>query len=202
MTDHDQPADPEPRGMPAWVPVLIGIVLVVIAALAVYTGIRYRGGPIGRAFDRATSSIMPSEGGPPGEPQPGASRVLHGGGGDHVPTPREASGDGNGSAVVIRGGPEGVIPSIRLTAARAMHIHVDPPSALIYVNDQPVGTAEQFSGDDLYEFPAEGEYTIRVVADGYEEIEYTVLVQQGARTEIADIQATLRKKTRSSSGAP
>ena len=194
MTDQEHPAGPEPgRAMPRWVPILIGGVLVVIAALAVYTGARYRGGPIGRAFDRATSTLMRTEGGPPGEPQPGASRVIHGGGGDHVPTARPASGDDNGSKVVIRGGPEGVIPSIRLTAQRAMHVHVDPPSAMIYVNDQPIGAAEQFTGPDLYEFPEEGEYTVRVVAEGYEEIEYTVLVRNEARSEIADIQATLRK---------
>lgn len=195
MTEQEHPADPEPgRSMPGWVPILIGTVLVVIAALAVYTGVRYRGGPIGRAFDRATSSLMRPEGGPPGEPQPGASRVIHGGGGDFVPAPRTpADDDDNGSKVVIRGGPEGVIPSIRLTAQRAMHIHVDPPSAMIYVNDQPIGVAEQFTGPDLYEFPEEGEYTVRVVAEGYEEIEYTVLVRNDAKSEVADIQATLRK---------
>ncbi|HEY0788286.1 MAG TPA: PEGA domain-containing protein [Thermoanaerobaculia bacterium] len=200
---EDLPGEPDPRrGMPAWVPVLIGAVLLIIAGLAVYTGMRYRGGPLGRAVDRATTSIMRSEGGAPGEPQPGASRVLHGGGGDYVPKPRPASADeDNASEVVIRGGPEGVIPSIRLTAQRAMHIHVDPSSAVVYVNDQPVGVAEQFTGPDLYEFPEEGEYVVRLVADGYEEIEYTVLVQQDAKTEIADIQATL-KKTRTSSKAP
>lgn len=196
MTEPDPAAGPEsPASMPRWVPVLIGTVLVIIAALAVYTGIRYRGGPIGRAFDRAASTIIPSEGGPPGEPQAGASRVVHGGGGDTVPEPRPASDEENASKVVIRGGPEGVIPSIRLTAGRAMHVHVDPSTAMIYVNDQPIGLAEQFAGPDLYEFPEEGEYTIRVVADGYEEIEYTVLVRQDAKSEIADIQATLRKKT-------
>ncbi len=196
MTEQEQPGEPGASGgMPSWVPVLIGAVLLIIAALAVYTGMRYRGGPLGRAFDRATSSIMPSEGGAPGEPQPGASRVLHGEGGDNVPEPRPASEDENdASRVVIRGGPEGVIPSIRLTAQRAMHIHVDPPSAVVYVNDHAVGVAEQFTGPDLYEFPEEGEYVVRLVADGYEEIEYTVLVQNDAKTEIADIQATLKKK--------
>ena len=194
MSEQEGPARPE-GGMPRWVPVLIGVVLLIIAVLAVYTGMRYRGGPLGRAFGRATTSMVRSEGGAPGEPQPGASRVLHGVGGDHVPAPRPAtSGEDEESKVIIRGGPEGTIPSIRLTAQRAMHIHVDPSSAVVYVNDQPVGVAEQFTGPDLYEFPEEGEYTVRLVADGYEEIEYTVLVQQDAKTEIADIQATLKKK--------
>jgi hypothetical protein len=192
MTENDDSPGPDvPRAMPRWVLLLIGTVLVVIAALAVYTGIRYRGGPIGRAFDRATATVMPPEGGPPGEPVPGGSRMMHGG---DVPTPREVTDGGNASKVVIRGGPEGVIPSIRLTAARAMHVHVDPPSAMVYVNDQAIGIAQQFTGPDLYEFPEEGEYTVRVVAEGYEEIEYTVLVRNDARTEIADIAATLRKK--------
>lgn len=196
MSEQGEPARSEtPGGMPRWVPVLIGVVLLIIAALAVYTGMRYRGGPLGRALERATTSMVRSEGGAPGEPQPGASRVLHGGGGDHVPTPRPVTTDEDeGSKVVIRGGPEGVIPSIRLTAQRAMHVHVDPSSAVVYVNDQPVGVAVQFSGADLYEFSEEGEYTVRLVADGYEEIEYTVLVRQDAKTEIADILATLKKK--------
>jgi hypothetical protein len=195
MTQNEDPADREvARPMPRWVPMLIGTVLVVIAALAVYTGIRYRGGPIGRAFDRATVRGIPAEGGPPGEPQAGASRVMHGDGGDHVPMPREASDEGNASKVVIRGGPEGVIPSIRLTAQRAMVVRVEPPTAMIYVNDEPIGIARQFAGADLYEFREEGEYTVRVIADGYEEIEYTVLVRNDARTEVADIAATLRKK--------
>ena len=42
MTDPSPEQSPEPSGMPRWVPVLIGAILVAMAALAVYTGLRSR----------------------------------------------------------------------------------------------------------------------------------------------------------------
>lgn len=198
MTETPSPEEPReeptPRGgMPRWVPILIGVILVGMAILAVYTGMKYRGGPLGRAFERASDVIIPSEGGPPGEPQPGASRVLHGGSGDYVPEPAPLGGDPNQSTVVIRGGPEGVIPSIRLSAQRAMRVRVDPGDALIYVNEHAIGTADQFQEPDLYEFPSEGQYTIRLAAPGYEEIEYVVEVDPAAPNEIAEIAMKMRR---------
>ncbi|MGH9458852.1 MAG: PEGA domain-containing protein [Thermoanaerobaculia bacterium] len=184
----EQPDDEEPRSLPRWVPILIAAILVVMAGLAVYTGLRYRGGPLGTAFRDAASTVIPSDGGAPGEPLPGASRVVH----DTVPRPGQPSDDDR-SRVVIRGDPEGVIPSIRLSAGRAMNIVVEPADALIYVNGQPIGTARQFAGPDLYEFPAEGEYRIRLTAPGYDEIEYVVVVDDEAPTEVADIETKLKK---------
>lgn len=181
--------------MPRWVPVLIGIVLVLMAALAVFTGLRYRGGPLGRAFGRAVA-VVPSEGGAPGEPQPGASRVLHGAAGDQFPRAKASEADDNQSQVVISGGADGTIPTIRLSAQRAMRIGVEPADALIYVNDQPIGTAVQLQSPDLYEFPEEGEYAIRIEAAGYEVIEYIVEVDQSAPTEIAVIDTKLKRRPR------
>lgn len=184
----------EGRGMPGWVPIVIGLVLVVMGVLAVMTGLRYRGGgTLGRAFERAASVAIPSEGGAPGEPQPGASRVVHGAAGDHGPEALPLSGDSSQSTVVIRGGEGGVIPSIRLSAQRAMRVQVEPSDAMIYINDTAIGTADQFQEPDLYEFPTEGQYTIRLAATGYEEIEYVVEVDPSAPNEIAVIGTRLRR---------
>lgn len=191
--DDREPVAEERRPLPRWIPILIGAVLLGMAALAVFTGLQYRGGPLGQAFRRATGSVLPSEGGAPGEPQPGASRVVHGAAGDYVPRPAAAGDDSNRSQVVITGGADGVIPSIRLTAQRAMSIEVEPPDALIYVNGQLMGTANQFRSPDLYDFPEVGEYTIRVVAPGFEEIEYVVAVDPSAKTEVATIETKLKK---------
>src|SRR5437660_8112314 len=74
--------------MPNWVPALIGIVLVTMAALAVYTGIRYRNPTLAngiihpRRIPRTTNG-----GGPPGEPGPGASLVFPGESGENAPSP-------------------------------------------------------------------------------------------------------------------
>lgn len=181
-------------GMPGWVPVLIGIVLVGMGVLAVMTGLKYRGGgTLGRAFERATSVAIPSEGGAPGEPQPGASRVVHGASGDYRPEALPLTGDDSQSTVVIRGGVEGVFPSIRLSAQRAMRVQVEPADAMIYINERTIGTADQFQDPDLYEFPSEGQYTIRLSATGYEEVEYVVEVDPSAPNEIAVIGTRLRR---------
>ena len=184
-----EPEDPRPS-VPRWVPILIGVILVGMGVLAVFTGLRYRGGPIGRAVGKVTSAVMPPEGGPPGEPLPGASRIAHGPGGDNVPKANPLQDDGR-AGVTIRGNEEGVIPSIRLSAQRAMQIKVVPPDALVYVNDSVIGTAEQFEAPDVYEFAEEGEYTIRLSAPGHEEIEYVISVDQEAKTEVAEIGARL-----------
>lgn len=197
---NDNPSDkpdesPETStGMPRWVPVLIGVVLVGMGVLAVMTGLKYRGGgTLGRAFERATSVAIPSEGGAPGEPQPGASRVVHGASGDYRPEAMPLSGDDSQSTVVIRGGVEGVFPSIRLSAQRAMRVQVEPADAMIYINERPIGTADQLQDPDLYEFPSEGQYTIRLSASGYEEVEYVVEVDPSAPNEIAVIGTRLRR---------
>lgn len=191
-SDEQEPVADVRAGLPRWVPILIGVILVGMAGLAVFTGLQYRGGPLGRAFSRAAQSIIPSEGGAPGEPQPGASRIVHGAAGDHVPRPVPTE-DGNRSEVVITGGADGVIPSIRLTAQRAMSVRVAPEDALIYVNDQLIGTANQFRSPDLYDFPEVGEYTIRLVAPGYDEIEYVVVVDPAGKTEVATIETKLKR---------
>ena len=75
-----RPAPEEAPLMPPWVPALIGVVLVAMAALAVYTGIRYRSPTLANAVvtPRRPARAMTGGSGPPGEPEPGASLVFPG----------------------------------------------------------------------------------------------------------------------------
>src|SRR5258706_504665 len=67
---------PEEPHLPRWVPTLIGAVLVTLAALAVYTGVRYRNPTLADGIIRSKrSTTAVTGGGPPGEPGPGASLV-------------------------------------------------------------------------------------------------------------------------------
>src|SRR5205807_8888698 len=88
--------------------------------------------------------------GPPGEPEPGASLVFP----ENAPT---------------AGGPA-VAGAQRMSARRGMITNVLPDDALVYVNGVVIGEAKQFNtSDEVYDFPAEGNYTVRLVAPGYKE---------------------------------
>ena len=68
---------PDQPVLPSWVPTVIGIVLVLMAGLAVYTGLRYRNPTLANGIikTRRPPRAM-TGGGPPGEPEPGASLVF------------------------------------------------------------------------------------------------------------------------------
>src|SRR2546421_12905968 len=85
MTEQPPVASEPPRerhasdqtGLPRWVPTLIGIVLVVMAALAVYTGLRFRNPTLANGIIKSRKPPRAMTGvGPPGEPEPGASLVF------------------------------------------------------------------------------------------------------------------------------
>lgn len=173
--------------LPRWVPATIGVVLVLMAALAVYTGVRYRGGPLGAAFGGG-GTARAADAGVPGEPEAGGSRIVEG----LVPMANEPEPRG-ASSVVIRGGEEGVMPSIRLSARRAMRLEVVPGDAMVWVNDHPIGSADQFKAPDVYEFPEEGEYSVRLVAPGYDEVEYVIHADPEAPTEVAVVETRLMR---------
>src|SRR5438105_15938858 len=83
----DETAEETPV-MPRWVPAVIGLVLVAMAALAVYTGLRYRNPTLANGIIRSRRAPRTTNGGgPPGEPGPGASLVLPGESGDNAPSP-------------------------------------------------------------------------------------------------------------------
>lgn len=199
MNQQEHPSSrsvPEDEGMrlPRWVPLTIGIVLVSIALLAVYTGLTYRSQGLGRTLRRLPMvNRIQDRGGAPGEPEPGASRIIHGEAGDTIPLPH--SEPPFETRVAISGGKDGVVPSIRLSARRGIIVKVDPSDAVVYVNDKPMGTAAQFSTpDQAFEFAEEGVFTIRLVAPGFREYEYVVTTDPHAETEVAVLEVKLARR--------
>jgi len=154
MTDVPPPQPPEEREpetapLPSWVPTLIGAVLVILAGLAVYTGLQYRNSTIVGVVKprRVPAANSPA---PPGEPQPGASLVFPGESGDNAPVAHPAV-SGKSRATIVGTGHD-VESTVRIWARRGMTTAVTPPDALVYVNDVAVGEANQLSSQP-YEFP-------------------------------------------------
>ncbi len=169
MSERDQPS------LPKWVPALIGIVLVLMAALAVYTGLRFRTPTLANGIikTRRPPRAM-TGGGPPGEPEPGFSLVFP----EHAP-----AADG----AVVAGAPA-------MSARRGMITNVLPDDAMVFVNGVAIGEAKQFNTlEEVYDFPAPGSYTIRLVAPGYKEVQFVVTANEDAKEEIARINAKLER---------
>lgn len=187
--EPEQPDPPyEPSLMPRWVPVLIGGILVVMAGLAVYTGLRNRDRNTllqhvpARREQRANTSA------PPGEPGAGASLVLHGESGENTPAANEPV-QGQARAVVT-GGPGGVSSVVRIWARRGMMLDVFPASTMVYVNEIPIGEAAQFdTPDETYEFAALGSYTIKLVPPTGAGKTYIVTASEDAQQDVAKITA-------------
>jgi hypothetical protein len=177
--------EPEVAEMPRWIPLLIGLILAIMAGLAVYTGLRYRD-------DEAFTTPVASQGterraasAPPGEPEPGASLVTQ----DTPAAKPPVEGD---ARAVISGGPAGVAATVRIWARRGMLLEVTPAESLVYVNDMPIGQASQFDTiDEVYEFAAPGSYNIRIVAPSNQQKTYVVTAAEDARQDIARIRAAL-----------
>jgi hypothetical protein len=183
------PQEERRLALPAWVPAAIGLTLVLLAAMAVYTGFRTQVRPLERSRSLApfaeTDGLYPEEsGGSPGAPGPGGSRVTPEG---EVPTP-EPLGGGDNAGLAIEGDATGLVGRRSLAARRGVVFDVDPPDAVIWVNDVAVGAARQFASvDQAYEFAEEGVFTIRVTAPRRAEIELEVSADHGAEEEIARI---------------
>lgn len=162
--------------LPAWVPATIGVLLVVMAGLAVYTGIRYRGPALaGGIIKRRTPPHGLTNAGPPGEPEPGGSLVFPGSNAE-----AKAAVPGN---------------VVRFNARRGLITNVIPDDAMVYVNDLAIGQAKQFnSADEVYDFPAPGSYTIRFVAPGFKERQFVVTAADNAAQEIARIDVKLERQ--------
>lgn len=160
--------------MPRWVPAAIGVVLVIMAALAVYTGLRYRNPALAGGIIKTHRPPGTMAGGPPGEPEPGSSLIFP----DHAPS-----------------GTEPASPNApHMTARRGMITNVLPDDAMIYVNGLAIGEAHQFSNiDEVYDFPAAGNYTVRIIAPGYREQQYVITADDDAPQEIARIDAKLQR---------
>lgn len=178
--------------MPRWVPVLIGVVLVTIAGLAVYTGLR--SGDEGTLLDhvRPRGPQQANTPAPPGEPGAGASLVLHGASGENTPAANEPV---QGQArVVVTGGPGGVASTVRVWARRGMVLNVLPEDTLVYVNEMPIGQVAQLNTmDEAYEFAAAGSYDVKLVTPDGREKTYVVTASEDAGEDVARISADLRK---------
>ncbi len=180
-----EPASP---GMPRWVPILIGALLVLLAALAVFTGLRYR--DAGVAAATASRRPAPTVIAPPGEPGAGASRVMHGHDGDAAPNANApVTGD---ARAVITGDARGVQATVRIWARRGMVLDVTPADAMVYVNGLLIGHANQFdTTDEIYDFAEAGSYNVRIVAPGGAEKTFVVTAADEAEQDVAKISAEL-----------
>jgi hypothetical protein len=197
MTEEPHPpasADTEPPLMPRWVPIVIGVVLVAMAALAVYTGIRFRTPTLanGVVKSRRPPRDMTGGAGPPGEPEPGASLLFPGDSADNTPVAREAVTDK--ARAEITGTGHVISSTVRIWARRGMITNVIPPEAMVAVNDLVIGQANQFSTmDEVYDFPAPGSYTIHISAPGYKDQQFIVTVAESAKDEIARLDVKMVK---------
>src|SRR5229473_2228495 len=188
MTEEPHPpasSDAEPPSMPRWVPTVIGVVLVAMAALAVYTGIRFRtptlaGGVVKSPRPQRT---MTGGAGPPGEPEPGASLAFPGDGGDNAPAARETVTDR--ARAEITGSGHVISTTVRIWARRGMITNVVPPDAMVAVNDLVIGQANQFATmEEVYD----------ISAPGYKDQQFVITVAGSAKDEIARLDVKLAKQ--------
>ncbi|HEY0371734.1 MAG TPA: hypothetical protein VGD79_07010 [Thermoanaerobaculia bacterium] len=175
--------------MPRWVPILIGAILVGMAAFAVWTGLRSRNDNTILAHVPAREQQQGNSPAPPGEPEAGASLVLHG---DGENTPAANDPVRGQSRAVVTGGPGGVTSVVRIWARRGMVLNVLPDDTMIYVNDLPIGQAKQFNTmDEAYEFAAAGSYNVKLVAPNGAEKTYVVTASDDAQLDVARISTQL-----------
>ncbi len=190
---HEERTEVDAATLPWWVPVLIGTILVLMAALAVFTGLRYRTNTLVSIVHPPRRVQQPATPAPPGEPEAGASLIFPGASGDNAPTAHPpVSGQ---ARAVITGSGEVINATARIWARRGMQLSVVPDDAVVYVNDVAIGQARQFnSGDEIYDFPAAGSYTVKLSAPGYKDRSFIVTASDGAKAEIAHIDAKLEKQ--------
>lgn len=181
---------PEPMALPRWIAPAIALLLITLAGLAIYTGVRYREQPLGGAFPRRSAPAV-ELGGAPGEPEAGASRMLHGERGENVPAPG-APIVGENSRVTISNDTAGMVHVVRAAARRGVLIDVEPTDATVYINNQPIGLARQFRDpQEIYEFGEEGTYDIRISSPGHRELQYVITSTETAADEVAVIRGKM-----------
>lgn len=189
--EETEPSLPPPVQLPRWVPIVIALLLIAMAAGAIWTGLRRRDVPFWKIAPVARDS-QASASGVPGEPEPGASRVMHGREGDVIPAPGKTD-TSQRARVVIQGDSTSVTPTVRVLARRGLLVNVRPPDAIVYVNDQLIGEAKQFvAPDQAWEFAApSGTYHVVVVAPGYKPLQYDVIASPEAPDELAVVRGEL-----------
>src|SRR5687767_13639651 len=120
---------PPVAALPKWIPVAIGLVLVMMGGLAVFTGVRYRETPLARVAKAPVNAIRDlRQVAPPGEPEAGAS-LMFPGDGSNVPMARDpVTGR---SRAEITGGQGNVASTVRIWARRGMMLRITPDDAVI-----------------------------------------------------------------------
>jgi hypothetical protein len=177
---------PEEAPLPKWIPVLIGAVLVALAGLALFTGLRYRQNTLVSIVHPRRAVPLSNTPAPPGEPEAGASLINESAPAAHPPV---AAGQ---ARAIVTGTGNAVESNVLIHARRGMTVNIVPDDAVIYVNDVAIGQAKQFA-NQAYEFASPGSYTIRVNAPGFRDRTFTVTVAENAPNEIAKIEAKLAK---------
>lgn len=194
----DAPPPPEEERrleLPGWVPAAIGLTLVLLAAMAVYTGFRTQVRPQERTdavspFTEADGLFPEESGGPPGAPGPGGSRVSSE---EDIPAPASI-GEADEPALAISGDATGVDGRTSLAVRRGLVFDVEPGEAVVYVNDVAVGAVRQFdSPDSAYEFAEEGVFSVKVALPGYSEVELVVTAGPDAAEETATVSLRLER---------
>ncbi len=176
--------------MPRWVPVLIGVVLVALAGLAVFTGLRYRRDTLVDRIGTSKARSDQTSAAPPGEPGAGSSLVLP----ENTPA-ANAPIASDARAAISGGGTGGVQSTVRIWARRGLVLNILPDDALVYVNDTPIGDVRQFNSmDEAFEFAELGSYTIKVSKDGHRTRQYVVTVAENAPNDVARISAKLDRE--------
>ena len=176
--------------MPRWVPVLIGVVLVALAGLAVFTGLRYRRDTLVDRIGTSKARSGQTSAAPPGEPGAGSSLVLP----ESTPA-ANAPIASDARAAISGGGTGGVQSTVRIWARRGMVLNILPDEAMVYVNETPIGQVRQFNSmDEAFEFAELGSYTIKVAADGHRTRQYVVTVAENAPNDVARISAKLDRE--------
>jgi len=182
--DGDEPVagdEPEAAPMPRWVPALIGIVLVTLGALAVFTGLRYRDDNTILEHVPARKE-RPTAPAPGGEPGAGASLVLP------ENTPIANAPVTGTSRTMITGGRAGVETVSRSWARRGVVFNVLPEDTDVFVNELPIGQVRQFNSmDEVYDFAEPGSYNVKLVAPSGAEKTFVITAADDAKQEIARI---------------
>ncbi|MBI2215599.1 MAG: hypothetical protein HYU52_18280 [Acidobacteria bacterium] len=193
------PLEEPPLELPRWIAPAIGIALVAIAAVAVWTGMR----PRSRSETNyvittpqrpvATSGVREDSGGAPGDPGPGASSVVQNEAGGAVPLAQPLP-EGELPRDAIRGDATGVVPTSSFEVRRGVAFECDQPEATVFVNELPIGEVGQYaSKEEPYEFPQEGSFNVRVVGKDGTEARFTVVASAGAQTDVELIRVRLAK---------
>lgn len=191
------PPEDAPLELPRWVAPAIGLVLVLIAAIAVWTGFRPRTRPEATFVitepARGAAAQREDSGGAPGDPEPGASRVVQSDSGGAVPSAQPLP-EGELPRATIAGNEMGVTPTTNLEVRRGIAFDSDRADAVVYVNELLIGDAGQFAAKDQpYEFAQEGTFTVRVVAADGTEARFVVVATAAAETDVAVIRVRLAR---------